>query len=325
MKISIIGAGYLGNFHCKLLKQNQQVDFVGLFDANSERAKQISQEYNVKSFATVEETVLKSDAVFIVVPTVHHFEIAKLCLENGKHCFIEKPVTSTASEAKQLVEIAKQNPKLKIKIGHIERFNPAMKEASKYDLNPMFIEAHRLSQFRPRATDISVVHDLMIHDIDLALWLVKSKIKTISANGISVITNTVDIANARLCFENGAVANLTASRLSATPLRKIRFFQKFSYVAADLSKPDLEVFRLSKEGENNPNAVPASMLGAIDNLSDDMKIVFEKPEIIPTNAMEEEQKSFISSILNDTVPLVTLKEGALALEVAEEIMKQINF
>jgi predicted dehydrogenase len=328
MKISIIGTGHLGSIHCKLLKTNEHIDFVGLYDANSERANAISQEYNVKSFSNIEETILSSDAVIIVVPTVKHFEIANQCLKNGKHCFIEKPVTSTVNEAKELIEISKQNPKLKIQVGHIERFNPAVKSALQYDLNPMFIEAHRLSQFRPRATDVSVIHDLMIHDIDLVMWLVKSKVKSINANGLSVITNTVDIANARICFENGAVANLTASRISANPLRKIRFFQKFGYISVDLSKPNLDVFRLAKEGENNTNAIPASMLGAIDNLSElgipDINIVFEKPEIIPTNAMAEEQNSFINSILNNTNPLVTLEQATVALEVAEEIVKQIQ-
>ena len=380
MKISIIGTGHLGKIHCKLLSENnllttnKQVEFIGLYDANTERASVIAREYKVKNFATVEETILASDAVIIVVPTVNHFEIAKQCLENGKHCFIEKPVTSTVAEANELLKIAKQNPKLKVQVGHIERFNPAIKaalnhtfpsrhcersvaihktekidchaEAARNDggekdsdivnnssnFQPMFIEAHRLSQFRPRATDVSVIHDLMIHDIDLVLWLVKSKIKSISANGLSVITNTVDIANARICFENGAVANLTASRISANPLRKIRFFQKFCYISVDLSKPDLDIFRLAKEGENNPNAITASMLGAIDNLDEldnanifknNINIVFEKPKIIPTNAIAEEQNTFITSILDNTEPLVTLEQATAALEVAEEIMKQV--
>lgn len=328
VKIAVIGTGHLGSIHCKLLKDNPLVDFVGVYDTNFELAQQKAAEHNTLAFKSINDAIKSADALIIVTPTVYHYSTAIQCIAEGKHCFIEKPVTSTMREARKLIGLANKNPRLKLQVGHIERFNPAVQAALKYDLNPMFIEAHRLSQFRPRATDVSVIHDLMIHDIDIVMWLVKSKVKKIDTNGLSVITNTVDIANARIQFENGSVANLTASRLSANPLRKIRFFQRFGYISIDMSKPDLDVFRLARDGEDLKNAIPASMLGAIENFPinemQDLNIVFEKPEILPSNAMVEEHNSFIQSIQADTKPLVTIESAAAALEVAEKIIKKIN-
>jgi predicted dehydrogenase len=328
IKIVVIGTGHLGSIHCKLLKSNPVVDFIGVYDVNTELARTRAVEYETVVFKSIDDAIKNADAVIIVTPTVSHYSIAMQCITNGKHCFIEKPVTSGIKQAQKLIELANKNPSLKVQVGHIERFNPAIQTALKYNLNPMFIEAHRLSQFRPRATDVSVIHDLMIHDIDIVMWLVKSKVKKIDANGLSVITNTVDIANARIQFENGAVANLTASRLSANPLRKIRFFQRFGYISIDMSKPDLDVFRLAQNDENLKNAIPASMLGAIENFPinemPNLNIVFEKPEIMTTNAMVDEHNSFIKSIQEDTEPLVTIKSATIALEVAEKIIKQIN-
>lgn len=327
LKVSVIGTGYLGNIHCKLLSNNNFVDFVGVYDIDNEKSSAIADEYKIKNFTNVEETITNSDALIIVVPTTQHYEIAMKCLAHGKHCFIEKPVTSTVSQANDLYNISLKNPHIKIQVGHIERFNPAVQAALKYPLEPMFIEAHRLTQFRPRATDVSVVHDLMIHDIDLVLWLVKSPVKSIDANGLSVITNTIDIANARIKFENGAVANLTASRLSVNSLRKIRFFQRFGYISIDLSNPNVDVFRLLEGDENCEHTIPASMLGSINTVSNelnDAKIVFENPKIIQTNAMADEQTAFIQSIINDTTPYVPLEQAIKSLEVAEKITELIN-
>ena len=266
-----------------------------------------------------------SEAVFIVVPTTLHFEIAKKCLEHDKHCFIEKPVTSTTQQAKELLNIEKNKPYLTIQVGHIERFNPTIETLIKNPISPLFIESHRLSQFKLRAIDVSVIHDLMIHDIDLVLWLVNSPIKSIDANGVKVVTNTIDIANARIKFENGTVANLTSSRISAKPMRKMRFFQKSGYFSLDFTTPSIEIFKLTKELPSTSNTENiATMLGGIEELKLNKHIIFEKPIITPSNAIQEEQTSFLTSIINKKVPMVSLIEGYRALEVAEEISNQIN-
>jgi predicted dehydrogenase len=330
LKISLIGIGHLGKIHCKLLTENQHIknnsaQFVGVYDVNTLSAIQIAQQYNINYFNNIDDAISAADAIFIVAPTSFHYEIAKKCLEYGKHCFIEKPVAASIEEAKLLIHTSKQNPNLIIQVGHIERFNPAITAALQYNISPIFIEAHRLSQFRARATDVSVIHDLMIHDIDLILWLVNSPIKNIDANGVAVITNTIDIANARLNFENGTVANITASRISAKPMRKIRMFQNKCYISIDLAKSELDIFRMEDDnGENHPNAIPAAMLGEIDGLYDNSCIILEKPEIIPANAMANEQDAFIESILNETPPLINIVQATKALEVAEEIGKIIN-
>jgi predicted dehydrogenase len=326
INISLIGVGHLGKIHCKLLKQlsidNSNINFCGVFDVDKALAENMANEYNVNSFESIDVTIDNSDAVFVVVPTSYHFEIVKQCLQKDKHCFVEKPVVSTIKDALELKKMADEHPKCKIQVGHIERFNPAIVEISKYQPRPMFIEAHRLSQFHTRATDTSVIHDLMIHDIDLVLWLVGSDVKSIDANGLAIITNTIDIANARLKFANGAVANITASRISAKPMRKIRLFQKYSYISIDLQNPSIEAFRLASEGDSN-NVVPALMLGEIDKVQS-FPIVFVKPDIPQTNAMANEQRTFVDAIINNTNTAVTLQDGIRALEVACEIEKLIN-
>ena len=325
IKTSIIGTGHLGTIHCRLLKKNPLAEFVGIYDKDDEKAKQISQELNIKKFNTIEELLQYSEAVFIVVPTTLHFEIAKKCLEHDKHCFIEKPVTSTTQQAKELLNIEKNKPYLTIQVGHIERFNPTIETLIKNPISPLFIESHRLSQFKLRAIDVSVIHDLMIHDIDLVLWLVNSPIKSIDANGVKVVTNTIDIANARIKFENGTVANLTSSRISAKPMRKMRFFQKSGYFSLDFTTPSIEIFKLTKELPSTSNTENiATMLGGIEELKLNKHIIFEKPRITPSNAIQEEQTSFLTSIINKKVPMVSLIEGYRALEVAEEISNQIN-
>jgi predicted dehydrogenase len=317
IKVSVVGTGHLGSIHVKLWQEIENIEFVGIFDTDKEQLDKLCKLYNCKGFETVEELIEASDAVTIAAPTSFHAELAMKCIHAGVHCFIEKPITAKYQEAIDLISAAKDK-NLVIQVGHVERFNPALAAIKKFDPNPLFIEAHRLSQFTPRATDVSVIHDLMIHDIDIVLSLVKSKVKSIDANGVNVLTETPDIANARINFENGAVANITASRISANPMRKMRFFQKNAYISVDFGNQVAEVFRLVDEGEPG-TGISASMLGMIEEGVKGKKIVFEKPEITKINAILEEQKAFIDAITNKSPVAVSAEEATEALRIAEEI------
>lgn len=324
LKISIIGVGHLGKIHAKLWKENENTKLEGIYDSNSENAIEVSENFKVKNFNSIDEAIDASDAIVIATPTTTHYEIAKNAIEKGKHCFIEKPITQTYEEAKKLCELSEKY-KVKIQVGHVERFNPALSVLKKTEVEPLFIEAHRLAQFKVRATDVSVVHDLMIHDIDLVLSFIDSKVKSIDANGVSVLTEKVDICNARISFENGAVANLTASRISPRPMRKMRFFQKDSYLSIDFAKPDLEIFRILDEGVNPQDyQIPATMLGSIDTGIKNRNIYYEKPELPTLNAIGEEQKAFAKSIWDNTRTAITAEEASEALRIAEEISRIIS-
>lgn len=322
LKIGVIGTGHLGRVHTMLWKKNENIEFAGIYESNSLRAEEISKEFDCKAFSSLEEAIKECDAVTIAAPTVAHFELSKLFLEQGKHCFIEKPITANYNEAVELIELSKKNGTI-IQVGHVERFNPAIAALKDIDINPLFIEAHRLSQFRPRAFDVSVIHDLMIHDIDIVLSLMKSKVKSIDANGVAVITHTPDICNARLTFENGGVANLTASRISANQMRKMRIFQKDAYFSIDFAKPDVDIFRLYDEGTEPKDYKPTTMLGSIDAGLKNKNIYFEKPQIPELNAIGEEQNAFVSAINDKTNVRVTAEDAAEALRIAEEISKLI--
>ncbi len=325
IKISVIGLGHIGSIHCKLLAKNKSIDFVGVYDADIKRKYEVAAEYKVKYFADISDTILNSDAVIIATPTIYHKEIAKKVISAGKHCFIEKPVCSNTKEAEELLRLSARNHNLKIQVGHIERLNPAVLSAKRYNLNPLFIEAHRLSEFRARSTDISVVYDLMIHDIDLVLFLTNSKLKSISASGVSIITDSIDLANARLEFENGLVANLTASRVSVKPMRKFRIFQKDAYLSLDLIRYNLEVFKILEcQGMDitSDNLLPTQKLIDLPTI-EDKKIVFENPKITPANPMEIQQSNFITSIIGQPIITCTLYEGVEALKVAERINEMI--
>ena len=321
LKISVIGVGHLGAIHCGLLAKNKSVNFIGVYDTDANKKIKQANLHNVNAFDTVDVAIDSADAVIVVVPTIFHKEVAEKILTSGKHCFIEKPVCSNLYEAKKLLELEKRYA-VKIQIGHIERFNPAIISAQKHTLNPSFIEAHRLSQFRPRSVDVSVIHDLMIHDIDLSLWLANgSRVESIDANGVSIITDTIDLASARIKFENGMVANLTASRISAKPMRKFRIFQKHSYFSLDLASGKVEAFRIIDNITDNSTteiSVPTEMLGEIPALKD-KKIVYEMLEIPSINAMAIEQQSFIDSIIHNKLVACSLLEGVNALEIAERI------
>ncbi|MDT3741062.1 MAG: Gfo/Idh/MocA family oxidoreductase [Candidatus Kapabacteria bacterium] len=319
VKIGVIGVGHLGSIHAGLWKDIPGAELVGVRDIIDERSKQISEKLGVKSFESLEETINSCDALTIAVPTSNHFEIASECIKAGKHCLIEKPITTTYKEALNLIELAKKHNVI-IQVGHVERFNPVIAAISNYDLKPLFIESHRLGQFKPRARDVSVIHDLMIHDIDIILLLVKSKVKSIDANGVNVLTDTTDIANARITFENGCVANVTASRISAHPMRKMRIFQKDAYLSLDFQEQKVEVFRIYDDDRNPSLGLPATMLGSIETGMKNKNIYYELPPVSKTNAIADEQSAFINAVNGLSPNPVGAEEAAEALKVAEQII-----
>lgn len=320
LKIGVIGAGHLGKIHIKLLKEIEIIELVGFYDADESTRKKISEEFNVKSFTSINELIEAVDAIDIVTPTISHFECASKSLKQSKHLFIEKPITNTIEEAKQLIYLADE-ANVKVQIGHVERFNPAFVTAVPFINNPMFIETHRLAQFNPRGTDVSVVLDLMIHDIDIVLNIVKSNIKKISASGVAVVSDTPDIANVRIEFDNGCVANLTASRISLKNMRKTRVFQRDAYISIDFLDKQAEIVKLKNvEGEPDPLSVTLEL----GNGKGVKQIFFEKPTIKESNAIKEELTQFALSILNNTKPLVTIHDGYNALDVAYKIIEKLK-
>ncbi len=319
--IGVIGVGHLGSLHSKMYDEIESANFVGVFDTNEEKRKEIASKYKIKSFSSIEELLVSVDAVSIATVTTTHFEVAKKALNARKHVLIEKPITSTIAEADELIALAKQKGVV-IQVGHIERFNPAIVSLESYQLNPMFIESHRLAQFNPRGTDVAVVLDLMIHDIDIILSLVNSPVKQIDANGVAVVSETPDIANARLQFENGCVANVTASRISQKKMRKMRLFQHNAYIAIDFQQGSADVFRLGNEGEGS--IWSTMLLGQIGEGKKKRSIIYEQPEIKKINALKYELESFINAVQNNIRPIVNGEDGRHALEVAQEIMNKIQ-
>ncbi|MBL8005716.1 MAG: Gfo/Idh/MocA family oxidoreductase [Candidatus Kapabacteria bacterium] len=319
IRIGVIGIGHLGAIHTKLWANSLTASLVGIFDVSSIRSEEIAQLHNCTSFNSIETLIDSVDAVTIASSTNTHFEIAKQCIQAGKHCFIEKPITESYQQAQELIALAKEHSVI-LQVGHVERFNPAMVALSEYSVQPKFIEAHRLSQFKPRAIDVSVVHDLMIHDIDIVLWLVQSPVKSIDASGVNVLTPTIDIANARLTFENGCVANLTASRLSVQAMRKIRMFQENTYFSLDFAKSELEIFRIADA--DLPQSQQATMLGTIDAGTIKRSIYYDKPTVTPTNAIEQEHISFVKAIEGKAPIAVTADDGSEALRIVELIQEQ---
>ncbi len=321
LKIGVLGAGHLGKIHIKCIKEIQGFDLVGFYDPDDVNSVKVEQEFQIKRFKTPDELVDAVDVVDIVTPTISHFECASKSLKKFKHVFIEKPIVTTLEEARELIEIAGE-ANVKVQVGHVERFNPAFLAAESYFNKPMFIESHRLAQFNPRGTDVPVILDLMIHDIDIVLSVVKSNIRKISASGVAVVSDTPDIANARIEFDNGCVANLTASRISLKNMRKSRFFQRDAYIAIDFFKKELEVVRIKDAAAD---ADPESGLLIDLGQGKGMKqIIFDKPEIKLNNAIRTELESFYSAIINNSIPPVTINDGYMALEVAHKIIEKIN-
>ena len=315
LKAGVLGAGHLGKIHLKLLQQSEKYVLVGFYDPMSEYAKKVSKEFGYQRFSSIEELIDNVDVIDIVTPTLNHFDCAKLAIEKGKHIFIEKPITKTVEEAEKIRDLV-QKYGVRGQVGHVERFNPAFTAVRDKIENPMFIETHRLAEFNPRGTDVPVVLDLMIHDIDIILSVVKSKVKNIHASGVSVISETPDIANARIEFENGCVANLTASRISLKNMRKSRFFQKDAYISVDFLEKKSEVVKM-KDVPENPDEF-AMILQNAEGVK--KQIYFENPEIAPNNAILDELESFADAINNNTTPIVSLEQGAEALRVAQQII-----
>ena len=321
LKIGVVGAGHLGKIHIRLIKElSAQFELIGFYDQHLENARKVSEEFETKSFNSIEELINEVDCLDIVTPTLSHYECASKALRQSIHVFIEKPVTESVLEAQSLIKIMNEVG-VKVQVGHVERFNPAFQVAKPYLTKPMFIETHRLAQFNPRGTDVPVVLDLMIHDIDIILSVVKSEIKNISASGVSVVSDTPDIANARIEFENGCVANLTSSRISMKNMRKSRFFQKDAYISVDFLKKETEVVRMQElKGEPDPFDITFDM----GNEKPIKKVLFDKPKIDEINAIKEELASFYESITKDTTPVVSLQDGCDALDVAQQIMNKFN-
>lgn len=320
INIGVLGAGHLGKIHLKLIKEIPNFHLVGFYDPDKEHATLANKETGATAYASLQQLIKDCDAIDIVTPTVTHFDLASMVMKSGKHVFIEKPVTSTLEEARMLLTLAEE-ARVKVQIGHVERFNPAFLSIKHFHLKPMFIETHRLAQFNPRGTDVPVVLDLMIHDIDIILNIVNSSVKKINASGVSVISASPDIANARIEFDNGCVANITASRISLKQMRKMRLFQKDAYISIDFLEKKSEIIRLSEQRDlSNPFSIELNT----GNAAEPKVINFERPEIKPVNSIKMELELFAESIINDTETAVTISDGYNALNVAYQVMDKIE-
>ena len=320
LKIGVLGAGHLGKIHLKCLKGLPDLfEVKGFYDPNIEVAQKNSEDFGIPYYNSIEELMKDVDAVDIVTPTLNHFDCALLALDSNKHFFIEKPITETPEQAKILIRKTDEAGVI-AQVGHVERFNPAFIAAREYINSPMFIETHRLAEFNPRGTDVPVVLDLMIHDIDIVLSVVKSDIKSINASGVAVVSDSPDIANARIEFENGCVANLTASRISLKNMRKTRLFQRDAYITVDFLEKQSEIVRMQNEIDtDNPFAMIMDL-----GRGKKKQIYFEKPEPLITNAIQEELRFFGESINKMGTPYVTLYDGYRALDVAHKVLDKIN-
>ena len=320
IKIGLLGAGHLGKIHLKLLKEIPQFQIIGFFDPDKEKSAQVQKEFNVPAFKDADELISKCEAVDIVTPTITHNELSIKSLKKSINVFIEKPIAHALEEAKQIVDLAREAD-VKVQVGHVERFNPAFLSVQKYFDNPMFIETHRLAQFNPRGTDVSVVLDLMIHDIDIVLSVIKSNIKKINASGVAVVSDSPDICNARIEFDNGAVANITASRISLKNMRKSRFFQRDAYISVDFLEKKTELIRIKSitDEPTDPFAV------TIDLAEKGKKqIFFDNPKVGETNAIKMELESFADAILNNKPTVISAQDGFRALDVAYKVMEKMQ-
>ena len=314
LRIGVIGAGHFGKYHIQALKNYKDVEFVGFYDINPMVQQSVSSEFNVKSYKSYEEILSDVDVVDIVTPTISHYDCALEAIRHQKHVFIEKPVTHSLETAEHLIKLADEAG-VKVQVGHIERFNPAFLAVEHYINKPMYIEAHRLQPFTPRSIDVSVVLNLMIHDLDIILHTVKSNIKRISASGAVVATNSADVASVRIEFENGSVAHMTSSRISIDNMRTIKMFQKDNCITIDFLNKKAEVI-WAKYNQNNPSS---------SDTNNPVEITSEYPQIIPNNAILEEMRAFINSIQSNTYPIVTLEHAYYALKIAFEIMERVKF
>jgi len=321
LKIGVLGAGHLGKIHLNCIQQIPTYELVGFYDADPENAKNVAKDFGVKSFNSIDELIEATEVVDIVTPTISHFSCAAKSLQKLRHVFIEKPVVATPEEANELIKIARK-AHVKVQVGHVERFNPAFLAVREQLKNPMFIEAHRLAQFNPRGTDVPVILDLMVHDIDIVLSVIKSKVKNIHASGVAIVSDTADITNARIEFENGAVANLTASRISLKNMRKARFFQKNAYISVDFLEKKAEIVSIIDVDADK--ADPMAMLIELGDGKGTKQISFDKPKIEPVNAIKMELEKFYEAIINDQEPTVTINDGVEVLKLAYLIIDEVN-
>ena len=317
LKIGVLGVGHLGKFHLNNWKDIAGIELVGFYDINDDTAKEVSEKYQLPRFLDPDALMDACDVVDVVVPTNFHFEFCEKAIKKGKHVFVEKPLANTMDEARQLVKLTHESG-IKLQVGHVERFNPAFLAIKDLDLQPMFIEVHRLAQFNPRGTEVSVILDLMIHDIDIVLSIVKSDVKSISASGVGVMTETPDIANVRMEFDNGCVANLTSSRISMKKMRKVRLFQKDAYIGMDFLNKKAEVIKMKTPGDTNV------FIFDIETNTGKKTIAVANPQVPEVNAIRMELEEFKNAILNNTKPIVSEMDGLMAMDVAHQILDRIG-
>jgi predicted dehydrogenase len=320
IKVGVVGVGHLGRHHLRIYSQLPQAELMGIYDIDLVRAKERAEEFNTRHFEELDDLLEKTEAVSLVVPTSFHFTVGTEILKKGVNLLIEKPITETVNQAEKLIQIAREKD-LTLQVGHIERFNPSFKAIQGMNLNPRFIESHRLAPFVPRGTDVAVILDLMIHDIDLILALVKDKIKNIDAAGVSVISESEDITNARITFEKGCIANVTASRISARPMRKLRLFQKDTYISMDFLQKKTEIYKLVESGKIKEEG--KTVVGNIP-LDTGKSIVYQTPLIKDEDMLTSEIKSFLQAVKEKNKPEVSGEDGKEALKVALEIVKKVK-
>ncbi len=318
LKIGVFGTGHLGKFHLNNWKEITGAELIGFYEPDDATAKAVEETYGITRFGTEDALIDAADAIDVVTPTQYHFALCEKAIKKGKHVFVEKPMANSIDEAKELVKLV-QESKIKFQVGHVERYNPAFLAAQSLGLSPMFIEVHRLAQFNPRGTEVSVILDLMIHDIDAILSLVKSDVKNISASGVAVLTDTPDIANVRIEFNNGCVANLTSSRISIKKMRKMRLFQKDAYISIDFLEKKTEVIKLKEDSDENVFAFD------IETQAGKKTIAIANPPVPDVNAIHKELEEFVQAIAADQQPRVNEIDGYRALEVAHQILQKISF
>ena len=317
LKIGVFGVGHLGKYHLNNWKEIKDVEVVGFYDPSDDVAQDVTEKYQLPRFLDAERLIDAVDVIDVIAPTTQHFGLAKMAIRKGKHVFLEKPMANTMQEARELVNLVKES-RIKLQVGHVERFNPAFIAVREMDLNPMFMEVHRLAQFNVRGTEVSVILDLMIHDIDIILSLVKSEVKQISASGVAVMTDTPDIANVRIEFNNGCVANLTSSRISMKKMRKMRLFQKDAYIGIDFLNKKSEIIKLK-----SPQDIDAFSFD-LDTLHGKKTIAVVNPQVPEVNAIKKELESFRDAIVNNTPTLVSEVDGYRAMDVAHQILQKIK-
>ncbi|MEO6584650.1 MAG: Gfo/Idh/MocA family oxidoreductase [Ferruginibacter sp.] len=317
LKIGLFGAGHLGKIHLNNWQEIENISLVGFYDPDDKVAAEVEEKYKIKRFASAADLMNECDAADIVAPTVHHYDLCELALKTSRHVFVEKPLANTMDEARSLLKLAKES-NLRFQVGHVERFNPAYLALKQFPLQPMFIEVHRLAQFNPRGTDVSVILDLMIHDIDIILHIVKSNVNYISANGVAVMSDTPDIANVRIEFDNGCVANLTSSRISLKKMRKMRIFQKDAYIGIDFLDKKTEIIRINGAEEKN------TFTFDIETNNGKKTIGIANPIVENTNAIKAELEQFVNAVNTNSQTAVSILDGYSAMEVAHQILEKIN-